>query len=165
MIAFIIREKNNRWRNFVQGMVGLKDQVFFLSEVIVMEVYEETATRKKCENGTEKRVNMERQIRNHNKLRDSEQVLLEAMVILYEGNMHIKNFMFNESMTKLNWPSKQLKNELSFLSSGEQVLARIGLDIWDGSGGIFFNELYQELDYRNFEKIINLLIFLRDPNK
>ncbi|MBF0316483.1 MAG: hypothetical protein HQK52_23910 [Oligoflexia bacterium] len=96
---------------------------------------------------------------------DSDKISYEALSMLYGQNENLFHFLMNPDNPRLTATSDRIKYNSGVLSSGEQLLIRVGLDIWDGSGGITFNELYQKLDEKNFQKIILVLLFLRAPKK
>lgn len=93
---------------------------------------------------------------------ESDKILREALSMLYGNDGKIFQLLFDVSEPRLTSPADIIKQEMGVLSMGEQLLVRIGLDIWDGgSGGIYFNELYQKLDDKNFQKMLLVLLFLR----
>lgn len=96
---------------------------------------------------------------------ESDVFLKEALSMLYGHNENMLHFLLNQDQPCLISSSENIKNQANVFSTGEQLLIRIGLDIWDGSGGIHFNELYQGLDERNFQKMLLVLLFLRSPQK
>ena len=73
--------------------------------------------------------------------------------------------MVNPDTPKLTAPSVVIQRKIKGLSSSEQLLARIGLDVWDGSGGIHFNELYEKLDPMNFQRVLLVLNYLKSPHE
>lgn len=96
---------------------------------------------------------------------ESDKILYEALSLLYGHNEDMLHLLMSPNVPKLMSSSEDIKKYSQALSTGEQLLVRIGLDIWDGSGGIYFNELYESLDDKNFQKIILVLLFLRSPRK
>jgi len=96
---------------------------------------------------------------------ESDKTLFKALSLLYGHNPDLLHYLLNPGLPRLNFSSKVIKHEALALSSGEELLIRVGLDIWDGSGGINFNELYQKLDNQNFQKVILVLIYLRSPKE
>lgn len=82
---------------------------------------------------------------------------------LYEHHENLLHRLFNPNCPALINPHLSTEQRCHGLSSGEKILLKIGLDIWDGSGGIHFNELYQDLDPMSFQKILLALLYLRSP--
>lgn len=94
---------------------------------------------------------------------ESDKILYQALSLLYEQNENLLHFLLMPDHPSLRLPSEILRERSLSFSSGEQLLVNIGLDIWDGRGGIHFNDLYQTLDDKNFIKVIQILLFLRNP--
>ncbi len=100
---------------------------------------------------------------NWNNALESDIVLKEALLMLFGYNKDMLHFLLNPDRPCLASCSEDIKKQSNCFSTGEQLLIRIGLDIWDGSGGIHFNELYQNLDETNFQRILLVLLFLKYP--
>ena len=96
---------------------------------------------------------------------ESDKVLHKALSLLYAHNENLLHLLLHPDHPRLINSSESLKLYCKALPSGEQVLLRLGLDIWDGSGGIHFNELYETLDDKNFQKMLQVLLFLRSPEE
>ncbi len=95
-----------------------------------------------------------------------DKILLRALSLLYSRNEDLLHLLLNPDTPRLKSSIESIKNDSLVLSSGEQLLVRIGLDIWDGgSGGINFNELYQKLDLVHFQKVLLVLNYLYSPGK
>jgi hypothetical protein len=96
---------------------------------------------------------------------EGDKIIKKALSMLYQNNENLLHTILNPDSPRLRASSKKIKANSAMLSSGEELLIRIGLDAWDGSGGIHFNELYQKLDPMNFQRVIFLLNYLYSPNK
>ena len=97
---------------------------------------------------------------------DSEdKMLLKILSFLYGNNEKLLHVILNPDTPKLIAPSDIIKKRCRGFSSSEQLLIRVGLDIWDGSGGIHFNELYENLDSGNFQKVLLVLNYLYSPHR
>jgi hypothetical protein len=95
----------------------------------------------------------------------SDQKRLDAISILYRKHPDLLFFLFELGRPRLKLPSECLKEHASVFSSGKELLVRLGLDLWDGSGNALFREIHQTLDSANFQNALNSLIFLRkEPN-
>ncbi|MCB9085777.1 MAG: hypothetical protein H6624_15625 [Bdellovibrionaceae bacterium] len=70
-------------------------------------------------------------------------------------------FLFNKEKPELRADAKSLKKFAQSFSSGEQVLINIAIDIWNGEGGIHFNDIYEILDTKNFIAVLKSLDILR----
>lgn len=99
------------------------------------------------------------------KAADSEKVLFRAISLLFYHNENLLHLMLNPDYPKLMAPPEVIKSRAQGFSSSEQLLVRIALDAWDGSGGIHFNELYEKLDPQNFQKMLLVLNYLYSPQQ
>jgi hypothetical protein len=99
-----------------------------------------------------------------NEADDCDKVLLKAFLLLYENNEKLLHHILNPNLPKLRTSSDLIKARSTVFSSGEQLLIRIGLDAWNGSGGIHFNELYEKLDSANFQRVLLFLNYLYYPS-
>lgn len=93
-----------------------------------------------------------------NKGCESDQIKLQALKLLLSNHPKVFFDLFMSNNARLNSPIS-LKQEM--YSQDEIVLKNISLDIWDQLGNIHFNQLYECLSVRNFENIIDSLIFLK----
>jgi hypothetical protein len=55
-------------------------------------------------------------------------------------------FLFESKLPQLKRDPKELLQDMGVFSSGEQILIRIALDLWDGSGGTYLWDIFQGLD-------------------
>jgi hypothetical protein len=94
-----------------------------------------------------------------------EKILKRALSLLFHRNDNLLHFILNPDYPRLRAPSDVIKEQARSFSSSEQILIQIGLDIWDGSGGIHFNDLYENLDQRNFQKVLLVLNYLYSPEE
>lgn len=99
------------------------------------------------------------------KAANSEKVLFTALSLLFDRNDKLLHLMLNPDVPKLMATSDVIKIRAQGFSPSEQLLVRIGLDAWNGSGGIHFNELYENIDPHNFQKILLVLNYLYSPNQ
>jgi hypothetical protein len=96
---------------------------------------------------------------------NNDRILKRALSLLFHRNEKLMHLMLNPDTPRLMSTSELIKNHSLGFSSSEQLLVRIALDIWDGSGGIHFNELYENLDQRNFQKMLLVLNYLYSPEE
>jgi hypothetical protein len=92
---------------------------------------------------------------------ESDKSLLKSIKFLLLGRDKLLEFMFNPHFPRLNdQPENLLHSSLSF-SSGEQLLVRIALDLWDGSGGAHFRDIYSILDRETYVRAIQVIEKIR----
>lgn len=90
----------------------------------------------------------------------SEQELCIAMTKLFATNDKLLTFVFDKDEPRLRAKPHQLVTEARSLSSGENVLVRLALDIWNDTGGVRITELLSRLDPTNFHNAIAALRYL-----
>jgi hypothetical protein len=95
----------------------------------------------------------------------AEQELLIAMTKLFADNERLLYFVFNSDQPKLRDDPENLIEAAKSMSSGEYVLIRLALDIWNESGGVQVNELLRKLDPINFAKAIATLRYVGPKEK
>jgi hypothetical protein len=91
----------------------------------------------------------------------SDQHLFTAIARLFRNNPQLLEFFFHSSEPQLAFPCKKIKQLARSLSSADELLVRMALDIWNGSGTIHFNEIHEKLDDHNFTNAILTLGYLR----
>jgi hypothetical protein len=96
---------------------------------------------------------------------DGDKVLFTALSLLYGKNEKLLHLILNPDSPCLISTSESIKKESLALSPEEQLLIRIGLDAWNGSGGLHFNEIYQKLGPLSFQKVLLFLNYLYSPQK
>jgi hypothetical protein len=91
----------------------------------------------------------------------SDQHLFTAVARLFRNNPQLIDFFFHPSEPQLALPCKRIKQIARSFCSADELLVRMALDIWNGSGAINFNEIYQKLDEKNFTNVILTLGYLK----
>lgn len=90
----------------------------------------------------------------------SDCLLGEAISIALLNHENILEFVLDSRVPRLrHGPDKLLQLSKSF-SSGEQLLVRVALDIWSGSGDAKIAQLIENLDEDNLYNVLNGLYFL-----
>lgn len=84
---------------------------------------------------------------------------------LYQTHPALLHRLLNPDFPVLINPHLSVEERCFGLSSGEKLLMRVGLDIWNSSGGIHFDELYRTLDPFSFQKMLTALLYLRSPGQ
>ncbi len=75
-----------------------------------------------------------------------------AINIILKKYPKIKKYLFVND--KLRVSSNILISESRYMSSGEQVIVKISLDLWDSSGNTLFRDIYQVLDSANYMNVL-----------
>ncbi len=92
---------------------------------------------------------------------ESDKFLFSLIAGLLEKHSYLIDLILDKDRPRLKDTSENIKQMAFTLSSGENLLVRLALDIWDGSGGVLWTELCHHLDERNFNLVIQTLIKLR----
>ncbi len=79
---------------------------------------------------------------------------LLIIVELLRADDRLLEFVFNSVKAELRTCPQTLIEESRCLSSGEQILIRVALDIWSAEGFATVGELLTALDYSRFEDVI-----------
>lgn len=82
------------------------------------------------------------------------------MTKLFAAHENLLPFLFyTEAATLRHYPDV-LMTQAKCLSSGEFVLIRLALDIWNDSGGVRISELLNRLDSTNFQNAMSALRYV-----
>ena len=88
------------------------------------------------------------------RISDVTDVRLRAVSLLLANDSMLLDFLFDPSRRHLAAAPADLLFEAGVLSSGQQVLVRLALDIWDGSGGSHVIDIIHRLDPIRFEAFL-----------
>ena len=61
-----------------------------------------------------------------------EQKMMKTMNIIFDGNRKLSDFLFESDRPKLRQEPKELLAAARGFSSGEQLMIRVGIDLWNG---------------------------------
>ena len=92
---------------------------------------------------------------------ETDKNLFTAIARLFRNNPQLLEFFFHPTEPKLTYPCQKIKQLARSFCSADELLVRIGLDIWCEAGTINFNEIFQKLDEQNFVNVILTLGYLR----
>lgn len=84
----------------------------------------------------------------------TENVLLQAMRSLFSQNPDLLPFIFDRTEPQLRRSPGALIEEAVGFSSGERLLVRIALDLWNQSGAVGLWEIIERLDSPAFNNVI-----------
>jgi hypothetical protein len=90
-----------------------------------------------------------------------ERKMMETMNIIFNGHEKLLNFLFEHNRPKLRQEASLLLQAACGFSSGEQLLIRVGIDLWNGEADVKLWELVERLDENNFEQIFKALLYLK----
>lgn len=94
-------------------------------------------------------------------LSQNEQRTIRALQKLFSNNMYLLEFFLDDCQSKIRFRPDEMRWRAQGHSSGEQVLIRVGLDIWGGSGDAKVWELLEILDNDNFQATLESLLVIK----
>jgi len=83
---------------------------------------------------------------------------MKLIDLLLANCSHLKRYLFDNNRLS-DTPENLILNSRCF-STGEQVLIKVSLDLWDYSGNTFIKDLLL-LDFNNFENVLNAILLKR----
>lgn len=92
----------------------------------------------------------------------AERRMIGAIQVVFKNHQNLSRFFFEDSMKKIRFRPDEMRFRARDLSSGEQVLIRIGLDIWSASGDAKIWEVLEILDKQNFLTVLRGLLMIKD---
>jgi hypothetical protein len=92
---------------------------------------------------------------------ESDLARLNCILIVLESFPEILKFMFSREKANLTMSSDEIIKNSKTFSEGEQLLIRVALDFWDGSGNPHYNSLIHNLSDTNFENVIKATTLMR----
>ncbi len=84
-----------------------------------------------------------------------------AIETLLESRPGLLCFLFYKDHLRLQAPADKIISESGGLSSGEQILITIALDLWCASGKTNIYDILTTLDDRNFMNFIKAMLIMR----
>lgn len=91
-------------------------------------------------------------------------LLGEAISLVLLNHPNILEFLFDPIRAKLRKSPDELLQLSKSFSSGERILVRVALDIWNGSGNATVWQILESLDDHNLANVLNGLSFLQMQN-
>ncbi len=85
----------------------------------------------------------------------------ETLNEVFRYNPRFLGFLFNQEVPQLRLDPEWLLAEAENFSNGEMVLIRVGLDLWNGTGGVRLWDIIEGLDVYNFQGVVSGLRHLR----
>lgn len=87
--------------------------------------------------------------------------MMEALNIIFKGHDKLVKFLFEDGRPRLRQEAELLLKAASGFSSGERLLIRVAIDLWNGEAGVRLWELLERLDEENFEQVFKGLCHLK----
>lgn len=84
-----------------------------------------------------------------------------AISVLLANDPRLLEFLFHPCRSRLARSAATLRRSAGAFSSGQQILVRIALDIWDDAGHVRLSDVVYRLDPVRFEAFLLALEVLR----
>ncbi len=93
-------------------------------------------------------------------LSEYEKRMAKAIEAIFK-HTYLKDFFFEEGMRKIRFRPDEMRWRIQGFSHSEQVLVRVGLDMWSGSGDAKIWEILEVLDDNNFHATLSGLAIIK----
>lgn len=96
-----------------------------------------------------------------------ERRMQEVLNLIFRKHPKLLDFLFQQDQPQLRLESEHLLFDAGAFSSGEKILVRLALDLWDGSGNVRLWDIIERLDDENYRNVLLGLRHLRriDPDE
>jgi hypothetical protein len=88
-----------------------------------------------------------------------------AITIIFRNHPELLEFFFDRDEPRVRMRAIEMRKAATGMSSGEQQLLLVALDIWSGSGNAKIWQLIETLDDGNFANVLKALAFLRNGRR
>ncbi|MGE3759869.1 MAG: hypothetical protein AB7H97_19035 [Pseudobdellovibrionaceae bacterium] len=80
--------------------------------------------------------------------------------IIFRNHPELLDFLFEKDEPRIRLEPLELRKQALCFSSGEELLVRVALDVWSGSGNAKIWQLIETLDCDNLSNVLEALSFL-----
>ncbi len=94
-------------------------------------------------------------------LNKNEQITVNAIRKLFSNTTYLFDFFLDDDHSRIRFRPDKMRWEIQDLFNDEQILIRVGLDIWSGSGDARVWELLEFLNDDDFEAAIGALLLVK----
>ena len=88
----------------------------------------------------------------------------ETLNLIFRNHPGLLAFIFDIERPRLRLEPECLLSEYGVFSSGEKILVRVALDLWNGSGGVSLWDVVERLDVDNYRNVVAGLLILRQSD-
>ena len=88
----------------------------------------------------------------------------DTLNLIFGNHLQLLEFLFDKERPQLRLEPECLLSESGVFSSGEKILVRVGLDLWNGSGGVSLWDIVERLDVNNYRNVLAGLLNLRQSD-
>lgn len=98
---------------------------------------------------------------NWTRLGRHERRMQGTLGLIFRNHVHLLEFLFDRDRARLRVEPERILSEAGPFSSGEKILVRVGLDLWNGSGQVSLWDIVERLDVENYRNVLLGLRYLR----
>ena len=91
----------------------------------------------------------------------SDRYTYSVIAIIFRNHPYLLRFLFEDRSPRIRFQPMELRRRAANFSSGEQLLIRVALDVWSGSGNAKIWQILETLDADNFLNVLVALAKLR----
>jgi hypothetical protein len=81
----------------------------------------------------------------------------QLISLIFSKHPKLLEFFFETQRPRIRFESEKMLDEAGCFSSGEQLLIRVALDLWSGSGNALVWQMVEILDHENFSNVLKAL--------
>jgi hypothetical protein len=87
--------------------------------------------------------------------------MYQAISLVFHNHPELLEFFFEKDQPRIRFVAEDMRREAAGFSDGQQILIRVALDMWSGSGNAKIWQVLEGLDDANFSNCLRALGFLR----
>lgn len=91
----------------------------------------------------------------------SDREIYIVIKMIFHSHPKLLDFFFDKVHARLRYEPMKMLKALGALSGGEQILVRIAMDVWSGSGNAKLWRILEILDDQSLSNTLNALKILR----
>jgi hypothetical protein len=92
---------------------------------------------------------------------ESDREIYIVIRMIFQNHPKLLEFLFDKAYARLRYEPMEMWKALGALSGGEQILVRIAMDVWSGSGNAKLWRILEILDDQSLSNVLNALRTLR----
>jgi hypothetical protein len=85
----------------------------------------------------------------------------KTLNLIFRKHPALVDSIFDKERPRLRCEPERILMECGVFSSGEKILIRVALDLWNGSGGVSLWDVVERLDVDNYRNVLRGLLNLR----
>jgi hypothetical protein len=91
----------------------------------------------------------------------SDHHVFKVVALIFHNHPELLEFFFEKERPRIRFQAIEMRRHAAGMSSGEQLLLRVALDVWGGSGNAKIWQLIETLDSGNLANVLKALALLR----